>query len=409
MEERKIPKWLKDLQENSWELELLISGGAIFTLFQLTESFILSIDKFKMISPVLGTDIVFVIISIALKLLTLGFIAHLCLRAYWLALVCINYVYPNGIKLNKIKREKPYKIKVEDGEDLQKQITTVDRYCGSVIFMAITSVFAIAGIIFSFLILVSAFLIGENTLTPESKFNSLFFTFLGIAYLTYLIDFLLFGILRKIPFVSYLTYPLFLFFDAISFRKAYQNSLWIFTTNINKIKFVFVFLLYFSFSVLWAYFSIGKALRWNNIFDQREFLDRLSKNEYVSYKYYMDEWGDYIFLYGISSKKQHTNFMEVFIRYDRHYDDLIHETSKTDSLKSFAKLAKVQINNQSIQNIIWHPTIKKDNFRGITALIPIKQFSDGEYILKLKTSVLSDYSAEIPFWIDRDNIEVNIK
>ena len=120
MEERKIPKWLKDLQENSWELELLISGGAIFTLFQLTESFILSIDKFKMVSPVLGTGIVFVIISIALKLLTLGFIAHLCLRAYWLALVCINYVYPNGIKLNKIKREKPYKIKVEDGEDLQK-------------------------------------------------------------------------------------------------------------------------------------------------------------------------------------------------------------------------------------------------------------------------------------------------
>ena len=26
------PSWLKNLQENSWELELLISGGAIFTL-----------------------------------------------------------------------------------------------------------------------------------------------------------------------------------------------------------------------------------------------------------------------------------------------------------------------------------------------------------------------------------------
>ena len=130
----------------------------------------------------------------------------------------------------------------------------------------------------------------------------------------------------------------------------------------------------------------------------------------------MDEWGDYdyIFHVGISSKKQHTNFMEVFIRYDRYYDDLIHETSKTDSLKSFDKLIKVKINNQSIENIIWHPTIKKDNFRGITALIPIKEFSDGEYVLKIKSSVLLynsflEKGCKIPFWIDRDNIEVNIK
>jgi hypothetical protein len=35
----KVPQWLKKLQENSWELELLISGRAIFSLFQLTDVF----------------------------------------------------------------------------------------------------------------------------------------------------------------------------------------------------------------------------------------------------------------------------------------------------------------------------------------------------------------------------------
>lgn len=35
-----IPKRLKQPQENSWELELLISGGVIFTLFQLSNWFI---------------------------------------------------------------------------------------------------------------------------------------------------------------------------------------------------------------------------------------------------------------------------------------------------------------------------------------------------------------------------------
>ena len=29
-----VPQWLKELQENSWEVELLISGGAISALIQ---------------------------------------------------------------------------------------------------------------------------------------------------------------------------------------------------------------------------------------------------------------------------------------------------------------------------------------------------------------------------------------
>jgi hypothetical protein len=29
-ESQRIPSWLQNLQENSWELELLISGGAVF-------------------------------------------------------------------------------------------------------------------------------------------------------------------------------------------------------------------------------------------------------------------------------------------------------------------------------------------------------------------------------------------
>jgi len=38
--EYSIPKWLRRLQENSWEMELLISGGAIFSLFQLSDLYV---------------------------------------------------------------------------------------------------------------------------------------------------------------------------------------------------------------------------------------------------------------------------------------------------------------------------------------------------------------------------------
>jgi len=36
-EENRYPAWLQNLQENSWELELLISGGAVFSLIQLPD------------------------------------------------------------------------------------------------------------------------------------------------------------------------------------------------------------------------------------------------------------------------------------------------------------------------------------------------------------------------------------
>ena len=34
-QEHKIPSWLQKIQDNSSELELLISGGAIYALIQL--------------------------------------------------------------------------------------------------------------------------------------------------------------------------------------------------------------------------------------------------------------------------------------------------------------------------------------------------------------------------------------
>ncbi len=40
-----VPKWLRNIQENSWELELLISGGAIFSLLQIDDFYIQWVAK----------------------------------------------------------------------------------------------------------------------------------------------------------------------------------------------------------------------------------------------------------------------------------------------------------------------------------------------------------------------------
>src|SRR5687767_1705820 len=97
-----IPNWLREIEENSWNLELLISGGAIFSLLQLPDLFIEFIFTLRFTNHLPGTGLFIVMGMFGIRLLTVGFILHLLMRAYWLALVCINYANKNGIRLHRI-------------------------------------------------------------------------------------------------------------------------------------------------------------------------------------------------------------------------------------------------------------------------------------------------------------------
>ena len=66
-------------------------------------------------------------------------------------MVCANYVYPTGIKKEKIKWKKPFRIYAED----QQPIIKLDRYCGIVIYLSITSSIFLLGIIATIFLLIS--------------------------------------------------------------------------------------------------------------------------------------------------------------------------------------------------------------------------------------------------------------
>src|SRR5688572_6484682 len=118
MTEKQTPQWLQDLQESSWELEFLISGGAIFTLIQASQFLTDSVQSLKITNALIGTDMLLIIATLGVQMLTLGFILHLSLRAFWVALVCANYVYPQGIRRDKIKWKRPFWVPVQEGSDL---------------------------------------------------------------------------------------------------------------------------------------------------------------------------------------------------------------------------------------------------------------------------------------------------
>lgn len=405
-EKDRLPEWLKRLQENSWEIELLISGGAIFSLLQLSSYYIDWIQLIRMNNHLPGTGIVLMIGMVGIKILNLGFILHLIFRAYWIALVCINYVYPSGIDLNKIYYRKPFTPSLKQENSLKSQILRVDNLCGTVLYLTITSVVVIVGIIISVIVIIpTAF-----EFTSSDAILSFYLTVL----LVYIFDLITFGLIRSIPILSYLIFPLFKVFDILTLRFIYGKPLLLFMSNVSKIKAFVAGILFIFLAVIFAYISIYKVMHWPNAFDNREYTWQLSDKYRLNDLDYMENWNaenTSRILGGISPKIVEGNYIEVFFRYIKAYDELIKLTDSVAEKRNLGELMQVTIDSTIIENVEWIHTRNRYVDFGISALIPLDQFDNGMHIFKVsvKQKYLDRYEEtvnrpsefKLPFWIDR--------
>lgn len=90
----------------TWEVELLISGVAVFAMLQLPGWLD---DRMFALEPRVGTDwrpvlLLFYIYSKSTAVvLAVTFAIHLLLRAQWIALVGMDSVYPQGVRLDRLQ------------------------------------------------------------------------------------------------------------------------------------------------------------------------------------------------------------------------------------------------------------------------------------------------------------------
>lgn len=394
MEKDRIPKWLKNLQENSWEVELLISGGAIFSLFQISDIFIDFIFTLKMTSRVAGMGIFIIMGMLGIKVLTTGFFLHLFLRAIWLGMVCINYVFPTGISNRQSKYAAPYKSKHKANDNLFFEIQKVDRAAGLVMFFSILSIMIILGML----------IVTTTLITIPYLFfgvNDLYFNVVAFWMLTYLFDLLIFGILRKIPFLSYVTYPFFWVLDRLSLRVFYEKPLQLMSSNLRKKHALAGFSLILFLSIFFTYSNVYKVMHWPNLLDPREHRKTLTEEgKWMSHSFYMDQLksnGKKADGPVIQSDLIKTNHVKLFIPYYEGYDLL------TEENQILSNNFKVFIDSVEITSIDWYSyhSLYNDQL-GIKTMIDISDFSSGHHTLKIfvDNDRLSEMEREIPFWKD---------
>jgi hypothetical protein len=139
------PEWLRELTDTSWNVELIVSGAAIFLASYLPEAvnallryylenLVLDENVKKLMLPLLA----FSFFKMVAWLLTATFVVHFILRAFWAGAVGLHAVYKEGIRYEQLPSHTDAsrrQLKQEFGS-LSDFILRIDRWANQVFSVA---------------------------------------------------------------------------------------------------------------------------------------------------------------------------------------------------------------------------------------------------------------------------------
>ena len=379
------PKWLKRLQENSWEAEILISGGAIFSLFQLDNYLTNFIAHVREIRQITGLSFASLFLFLGTNGITIGFFVHLALRGFWIGLVCLHYGSPQGINFKKLSIQGIYQ-KETQSFSLLHQIVKLDKISGEMFFLSLAFLLAVIGFI----------LISAVSLTLFAFFDISEFVFFGLS-LVFFLDFFSGGPLRRFRVIGLIYRPLYLYFNYLSLAFIYRPWFQILFTNSNRVKAVLGGLIFFGIAVIFTISSVSPTLHFKNFVDDRLLDLSFGKTRWTD-NFYENKirGGEKIAYVSIQSDLVTDNYLRIFIPYKIRYDQFIIDQKAV----TFQEIIIVRLDGQLIPNPDW---LAGDvaNQPGIICYLPIEQLGNGKHILTLElksSDTLFPFPLTIPFW-----------
>ena len=325
-------KWLEKIQLESWQLELIISGLAIFGLieaFQYLTSVQIDISNgVNSFNFIFKTTVLGILIN-GIIIFLLNLIFHVIIRGLWIGVIGLRYVSGDieYEKLNFSSRfTKFYKRKVGH---FDSYIERLEKLSSSLFSFTFLLIFIFISIFIWFLELsLIGLLDNKFGLGILSKILANIHILMGLLVG---IDFLLFGIFKKIKarWFSFIYYYIFRYksFITLSFiwRPIHLNFI---DTKFTKRLFL---LIVPYFVVITLVYNL--KLQNTSFFPHSSSLTDVSSIG-IKYKYdrrfYNDELenlstNNYIPLFTIPSKRIDSEIMEVFVRIFSYDDDLVIE------------------------------------------------------------------------------------
>ena len=347
------PQWLKNIQNNSWEPEILISGAIIIFLFSVNE-YIDSFDQwtlFSLANPML--TIILFWLAAGINIIKTCFISHLVLRGVWVAFVGLSYSYPKGVQKSKFKFKWRHQKFVEKENLPIDSVIYLERICSTIYAFSFLMLLIVLGSIITLSLPLLFFAANDWSLSGSRIFVPAFFT---LTLFLYLIDSILFGVFRRNKIIGMLYYPIYIFYHHITLARLYRNILYTFLANNSKWKIISLMCFLFFIGVV----DINVD---SSSFSDSRIYESFGTNQkivYSDYEEYLDA-RSMIKLACIPSEIINSNFLKVFIPYSKRYDNFFKNFNPIN-LDSIKKVDPSNYNSHALASLSGNWKLKIDTF-----------------------------------------------
>ena len=148
MTDHKTPGWLLEIQNKSWEPEIIISGITLTFLFFMPThvyNFCAMLIQDHGVLEILGRSYYMISMTI-LTGLKIVLIVHLALRGYWTGFIGLSYVFPHGVKRENLL-QKQQQLTFEKPEQI---VIRIEKACSLLFSFIFPSFLGIFGLLMAF-------------------------------------------------------------------------------------------------------------------------------------------------------------------------------------------------------------------------------------------------------------------
>jgi len=431
---KKFRKLLDKLQQDSWQLELLISGFAIFGLFSSLETIEIIINK-AVILDIKHKSFFFAMVIFSCYILIFNLLLHLTLRGLWIGALGLRYV-SGDIEFDKLNYENRFENYLKKKIiSFDKYIATLENYCSimfAVSFLLIFYIVSFFMIILIISIIIKFILSNENLpeLFRNILGNGLLLVVAFGSFLT-LVDFFTQGLLKKKKILAKIYFPFYWLFSFLTLSFLYRPLVYNFLDNkfSRRISMVLVplYLTIVSFT--------GLEYQNSNYLDSQLSNKQISLNK-ENYDDMLTTEFDLVESATIQSKLISEDYIKIFCAYKNEIENEIFEfypslipkkdnrgyninlsdssmlSRKRDSLSTkylemFNKINQIYIGSTIYKHDF---LISKNNKNqlGFETYINVKNLTEGKHLLKINrlkivdNDTISITKTKIPFWYFKD-------
>ena len=425
-QETNKPNWLTELQQKSWEPEILLSGIVLYGLFQIPsilDSMLLYAND-NLFGDTIDLDSLVNSLKVALYWLTCGLILHLISRGIWVGMVGLSFTFPYGINKNRLKVSGKFEQVLDKIPSIEQIIINLEKVSSALFSISFMLFMVMMGAYLFILIFLVIPLVGFDQLidfdslgTVGESIVSIYAISIIVMGFVSLIDFITLGFFRQFKWLSKIYYPFYWIVSIVTLSRFYRPIYYTIISNYGKWK-IGLFLIFFAITSFLGVGGLQDSVMPGEALSQLEIWN--NKRGSTSFSGHYDDQNDdfHSIQAQIQSDIISENTVRLFvvlkasredsIRKFCNYDSLVNDTELRThqiELKCASDFYHVYLDDSLMTDLPWLFHYKQQTEqRGIITYLDISQIHQGMHSVKVTgPKKMHGTFADIPFYREISN------